>query len=57
MMNCPDIRAILETVLDDDDRMTVRKDKDIAFQMIGDNLHDTLRQVGNYNKGMKKKCD
>ena len=47
MMNCPDTRTALEAVLDDDNRMAIRNDKDIAFQMISDNLNDTLRQVGN----------
>ena len=46
MLNCSDTRIALESILDDDDRMITRKDKDIAFQMIGDNLADTLRQVG-----------
>lgn len=45
-MNCDDARAGLETMLMEDDRMTTRNDNEIAFQMIGDNLNDTLRQVG-----------
>ena len=45
-MNCPDTHSILKSVLNDDDRMIIRKDNDIAFQMIDDNLNDTLQQVG-----------